>query len=45
MGRQAARATLKIYADPIAVFPHSKSGRCISMGCVGELGSAGEHDL
>ena len=41
LGRQAARATLGVHADPISVFLHSKSGRCMSMGCIGELGGAG----
>ncbi len=45
LGRQAAKAISGVYADPIVVFPHSKSGRCMSMGCIGELCGAGQHDL
>ncbi len=45
LGRQAVKAISGVYVDPIVVFLHSKSGRCMSMGCIGELHSTGQHDL
>ncbi len=32
-------------ADHIVVFPHSKNGRCMTLGSVGGLGEAGEPDV